>query len=103
MFPPRNEPNDFYHPLKAVYRDRARVPRSTTYLDAEGTVMWLTEYARYRVGECGHAAHANTLSTDRRRWWYVCLRGDAGGSIPFPPRKEGLQFMKELERPYRDQ
>ncbi|MGE3492938.1 MAG: matrixin family metalloprotease, partial [Vicinamibacterales bacterium] len=53
-FPPRNEPNDFFSQLIAVYRDELRAGEVTTYVDPEGIVVWLIEYARYRVGLCDH-------------------------------------------------
>ena len=103
MFPPRNEPNDFFNQLLAVYQNELRASPSPTYLDSEGAVIWLTEYARQRVGQCDHAtATDHTLAQ---------ITGDAGtrvcattpaGAIPFPPRNEGLLFMNELDATYRD-
>ena len=51
-FPPRNETNDFNNQLENLYRDQlgANRPRRTWML--EGANVWLTEYARYRVGQC---------------------------------------------------
>ena len=102
MFPPRNEPNAFFQSLLMVYRDELRAPVSPTHVDAEGAVTWLTEYARQRVGQCGHAtATANTLSQiSGGGGASVCAATPAGG-IPFPPRDEGLQFMNQLDNTYR--
>ena len=102
-FPPRNEPNDFYNQLLAVYQNELRASSSPTYVDSEGAVIWLTEYARQRVGQCNHAtATDNTLAqiTDGAGT-LVCATTPAG-PIPFPPRNEGLLFMNQLDATYRD-
>src|SRR5205807_1959507 len=55
-FPPRNEPFDFRaNALEPKYRDGLRRPLTTTFVDLEGDVVWLTEYLRYRVSFCDHA------------------------------------------------
>lgn len=102
-FPPRNEPNDFFNQLLAVYQNELRASPSPTYLDSEGAVIWLTEYARQRVGQCDHStATDNTLAqiTDGAGT-LVCATTPAG-AIPFPPRNEGLLFMNRLDATYRD-
>ena len=53
-FPPRNEPLDFRNQLEAKYRDGLRRSPSSTFVDLEGDVVWITEYTRYRVNGCGH-------------------------------------------------
>lgn len=54
-FPPRNEPFDFRNQLEVKYRDGLRRSPSSTFVDLEGDVVWITEYTRYRVNECEHA------------------------------------------------
>jgi hypothetical protein len=101
MFPPRNEPNAFFQSLLAVYRDELHAAVSPTYVDSEGAVTWLTEYARQRVGQCSHTtATINTLSQIRGGGSAVCA-ATPPGAIPFPPRDEGLQFMNQLDNTYR--
>jgi hypothetical protein len=102
-FPPRNEPNDFYNQLIAVYRDQLRAAEVTTYVDPEGAVVWLIEYARYRVGLCDHeTAQIRVFSAiDNTGTYGVCATTPAG-AIPFPPRNEGLEFMNALQVKYRD-
>jgi len=102
-FPPRNEPNDFFNQLIAVYRDQLRGAPVTTYVDPEGTVVWLTEYARYRVGLCDHATSQTRVfsAIDNTGVYGVCSLTPAG-AIPFPPRNEGLDFMTALQAKYRD-
>ena len=101
-FPPRNEPADFYNQLLGVYQNELGASRSATYVDAEGAVIWLTEYARQRVGQCSHAlATENTLNQLVGAGTLVCA-ATPGGPIPFPPRNEGLLFMNQLDAAYRD-
>jgi hypothetical protein len=54
-FPPRNEPLDFRNQLEAKYRDGLGRSPSSTYVDLEGDVVWISEYTRFRVNECEHA------------------------------------------------
>ena len=102
-FPPRNEPADFFNQLIAVYRDELRAGQVTTFVDPEGLVVWLIEYARYRVGLCDHStAQSRVFSIiDNAGTAGVCALTPAG-SIPFPPRNEGLEFMNALQVKYRD-
>ncbi len=102
-FPPRNEPNDFFQQLIALYRDRLRAPSVTTFVDPEGAVVWLSEYARYRVGLCDHSTSQSRVFSiiDSGVTTGVCALTPTG-AIPFPPRNEGLQFMIALDDKYRD-
>jgi hypothetical protein len=102
-FPPRNETNDFNVQLENLYRDRLGARPISAYVDLEGANVWLTEYARYRVGLC---THADAMT---RVFWQILagvVSGACGltpaGAIPFPPRTEGLDFMNQLESVYRD-
>ncbi|MEP6783237.1 MAG: matrixin family metalloprotease [Acidobacteriota bacterium] len=102
-FPPRNEPNDFYNQLLAVYAGELRAAPSATYVDPEGAVIWLTEYARQRVGQCGHGtATVNTLNQVTSNGSTLVCANTPVGPIPFPPRNEGLLFMNLLDGTYRD-
>jgi hypothetical protein len=102
-FPPRNEPNDFFQQLIGLYRDRLGAPEATTFVDPEGAVVWLSEYARYRVGLCDHSTAQSRVFTiiDSGVSTGVCALTPAG-PIPFPPRSEGLDFMIALNDKYRD-
>lgn len=102
-FPPRNEPNAFFNSLLAAYRDELRAATSPTYVDSEGAVIWLTEYARQRVGQCSHeAATTNTLNQITSNGSTLVCANTPVGAIPFPPRNEGLLFMNQLDNTYRD-
>lgn len=101
-FPPRNEPADFFNQLIGVYQNELGVGQSATYVDAEGAVIWLTEYARQRVGQCSHeTATENTLNQLIGAGTLVCAV-TPGGPIPFPPRDQGMLFMNALDAAYRD-
>ncbi len=101
-FPPRNEPNDFYNQLIGVYQNELRAGLSGTYADPEGTVIWLTEYARQRVGQCDHStASQRTLDQVTGSGGTLVCAATPLGAIPFPPRNEGLLFMNSLESTYR--
>ena len=102
-FPPRNEPNDFYAQLIVIYRDLLRAAAVTTYVDPEGVVVWLSEYARYRVGLCDHGTATIRVFSqiDNTGVYGVCALTPAG-PIPFPPRDEGLDFMNGLDVKYHD-
>ena len=102
-FPARNEPNDFFNQLISLYRDELRAAQVTTYIDPEGTVVWLTEYARYRVGLCDHSSAQTRVfsAIDNTGVYGVCALTPAG-TIPFPPRNEGLEFINALQVKYRD-
>lgn len=101
-FPPRNESNDFFRQLVALYRDELRAAAETTYLDDEGKVVWLSEYAYYRVGQCDHASSQSRVFTQIQDQiaYGVCALTPAG-TISFPPRNEGLQFMLALDELYK--
>jgi hypothetical protein len=102
-FPPRNEPNAFYTSLTGVYQNELRAAPSPTYVDPEGSVIWLTEYARQRVGQCGHdTATTNTLNQITSSGGTLVCGLTPAGAIPFPPRNEGLLFMNQLDNTYRD-
>ena len=103
-FPPRNEPNDFFQQLIVLYRDRLGAPSVTTFVDPEGAVVWLSEYARYRVGVCDHGTAQSRVFAiiDTGVSTGVCALTPAG-AIPFPPRNEGLVFMNALNAKYRDE
>ncbi len=54
-FPPRNETYGFRLLLEEFYRvDLARQAVRTS-VDAEGDVVWIQEYLRYRLNGCTHA------------------------------------------------
>lgn len=53
LFPPRNEVLDFRRQLETKYQQMGR-PEQQTFVDMEGSVIWIQEYMRYRVNHCDH-------------------------------------------------
>ena len=103
-FPARNEALDFRNQLEAKYRDGLRRGDSTTYVDREGDIVWISEYYRYRVNACSHSQAQSRVfgQIDSTGTFGVC--GSApSGAIAFPPRNEALQFRTALEAKYRDE
>ena len=70
-FPPRNEPNDFYAQLNALYRDRLGAAPVTTFIDPEGAVVWLSDtraIASDSVITGRDRRECSGPSTAERRW-----------------------------------
>lgn len=55
LFPPRDQAMEFRRELENKYQQMGRGQQST-FVDAEGSVIWTQEYMRYRVNECDHAS-----------------------------------------------
>jgi hypothetical protein len=102
-FPARNEQADFYiNTLVPLYRDVLRAALSGTYVDPEGLVIWLAEYARQRVGQCDHSASTQrTLAQIAGTGGTLVCGLTPAGAIAFAPRDQALLFMNELENAYR--
>lgn len=103
-FPARNESLDFRNQLETKYRDGLRRGNSTTYVDPEGDIVWLSEYFRYRVNACSHDQARTRVfaQIDNTGTYGVCGLVSAG-SVAFPPRNESLNFRNALEAKYRDE
>lgn len=54
-FPSRDQTHAFRRALEAIYRDDLGRAAVKTYVDAEGDVVWIQEYLRYRLNGCTHA------------------------------------------------
>jgi hypothetical protein len=99
-FPPRNEPFAFRQALELKYRDGLRRLPVSTYVDNEGSLVWTTEYLRYRVSNCSHVAATQFVLAQIDGGG---IAPDCGGSAPFPPRNEPFDFRANtLESKYRD-
>lgn len=100
-FPARNETLDFRQQLESKYRNgMGRLP-GATFVDVEGTAVWLQEYLRYRVSRCDHAT-AQTRAfaqIDGSGIQPVCA---VPTSLAFPLRSDSLAFRQALEVKYRD-
>lgn len=53
LFPPRNDALDFRRQLESRYQLMNRAAASS-FVDAEGGVIWTQEYLRYRTNACDH-------------------------------------------------
>ena len=101
-FPPRNEPFDFKLQLEQKYRSMGRTTTST-YVDAEGDIVWTTEYLLYRLNLCSHAdAVAKVMRQIDGAPAQPLCGSAAEGLIAFPPRNEPFDFRNQLEAKYRD-
>lgn len=102
-FPPRNETFDFRAQLEAKYRNSLRRPLQASYADVEGSVVWTSEYLRYRLNTCTHGAAIARVGLQIAGLGVqpVCGAGSLT-NIVFPPRNEPLGFRQELEEVYRD-
>jgi hypothetical protein len=100
-FPPRNETLDFRQQLETKYRTGLGRAAGPTFVDVEGTAVWLQEYLRYRVSRCDHAvAEQRVLAQiDGLGIQPVCAQPT---SLSFPIRSDSLGFRQTLEAKYRD-
>lgn len=100
-FPPRNEALLFRTALEAKYRDGLRRSAGQSFVDQEGTVVWVQEYLRYRVNLCPHsdAVLRVLMQIDGFGIQPVC---GVTNTATFPARQQPLDFMVQLEAKYRD-
>lgn len=100
-FPPRNETLDFRQQLETKYRAGLGRAGSPTFVDVEGTAVWLTEYLRYRVNRCDHqvAEQRVIAQIDGFGVQPVCALPT---SLSFPIRSDSVAFRNTLEAKYRD-
>lgn len=102
-FPARNESLDFRSRLETKYRDGLRRGNTTTYVDTEGDIVWLSEYFRYRVNDCSHTqAQTRVFSQIDNTGTFGVCGAIAASAVAFPPRNESLLFRNALEAKYRD-
>ncbi len=103
-FPPRNESFAFRMELEQIYRTELGRSVATSYVDAEGDLVWTQEYLRYRVNGCGHleAAQLVFAQIDGGSAAPVCRDVPGGRPVAFPPRNESFDFRQRLELKYRD-
>jgi hypothetical protein len=96
-----NESLVFRLALEAKYRDGLRRSAVSSYVDAEGTVVWVQEYLRYRVNLCSHGEAILRVFRQIDGFGVQPVCGTTATAI-FPPRQEPLDFMLQLEAKYRD-
>ena len=83
--------------LEQRYRQMGR-SRVQTFVDPEGSVIWVGEYLRYRAGQCSHADAFARIRTQINGGGVPAACGE--NEQPFPPRNEALTFRRELEAVY---
>jgi hypothetical protein len=83
--------------LEPAYRAMGR-SRFPTFVDPEGSVIWVGEYLRYRAGQCSHSEAFNNVRTQINGGPVPPACGQ--NEQPFPGRQEALQFRRELEAVY---
>ncbi|MDP3717548.1 MAG: hypothetical protein Q8T13_07280 [Acidobacteriota bacterium] len=100
-FPPRTEALFFRTALEAKYRDGLRRSSVLTYVDQEGTVVWVQEYLRYRVNLCSHVDAITRVFQQIEGFGVQPVCGSTN-TATFPSRQQPLDFMVQLEAKYRD-
>jgi hypothetical protein len=61
-FPPRDQTYAFRQTLEDIYKKDLGRSAVKTYVDAEGDVVWIQEYLRYRLSGCTHAQSIEKVS-----------------------------------------
>ncbi len=61
-FPPRDQTYAFRQQLEDIYKKDLGRATVKTYVDAEGDVVWIQEYLRYRLSGCTHAQSIEKVS-----------------------------------------
>lgn len=100
-FPPRTEALLFRIALEAKYRDGLRRNSVLTYVDQEGTVVWVQEYLRYRVNLCSHVDAIIRVFQQIDGFGVQPVCGVTNTAV-FGPRQEPLDFMVQLEAKYQN-
>jgi hypothetical protein len=99
-FPPRDQSFNFRQQLEIKYREGLHRSPAPTFVDLEGSIVWIQEYLRYRDGACNHAEAVTRvlMQIDGLGIQPVCGAERRG----FPPRNESFAFRQQLENKYRD-
>ena len=100
-FPQRSDVLDLLRGLEQIYQTSLFRAAGTTYVDPEGTAVWLQEYLRFRVNLCSDAdAVAKVMSEiDGGPAAPVC---GVTNTAVFPPQNESAGFMLQLESKYQN-
>ena len=98
VFPPRGETLEFRKQLDRTYLHTLRRRPTSSYVDIEGSAVWIQEYLLYRLHQC---SHERAISEVRIR-----IKGDAipavcgappEGELRMPDREDTLAFRMDLE------
>jgi hypothetical protein len=100
-FPGRQDAFQFRRlDLESVYRDTLRRGLFATNVNPEGSVVWVSEYLRYRVNQCSHEQAIDRILIQIRGGGVPAVCGQQ--PQPFPDRRDALDFRRRLEPIYRD-
>ena len=102
-FPSPQDALAFRQVLEAKFQALGK-PLQTTYVNAEGVIVWTLEFLRYRASGCSQADAIDKVFTqiDRRGVPALCNESVSGTPV-YPPQADSLGFRQLLEVKYRDQ
>jgi hypothetical protein len=102
VFPSRALSFDFYQRLTGVYRDVLSRSGTPLFVDPEGQVVWIQEFARYIANGCDVAtATARVFAQiDGQPAGALCAPPPETAVVAFPPRDVTLAFMLLLDAKY---
>jgi hypothetical protein len=86
--------------LEQLYRGQLGRPAFATNVNPEGSVIWVSEYLRYRVAQCSPGDALNRIVTQISGGGVPPVCGQT--EEPFPGREEALSFRRQLETIYRN-
>jgi hypothetical protein len=88
--------------LEAKYRNGLRRPVGGSFVDAEGTAVWLREFLQYRMSACRADQSSGRVFLQILGGGAQPVCGIAPTAISFSPRNGTFAFRLELEALYRD-
>ncbi len=102
VFPSRALSFDFEQRLKGVYQNVLGRTGQPLFVDEEGQVVWIQEFARYIANGCDIAtATARVFAQiDGQAAGALCSPPPATAVVEFPPRDVTLAFMLLLDAKY---
>ena len=87
--------------LEQLYRTQLARGVFPTNVNPEGSVIWVSEYLRYRVSGCSAADSFSRILTQIRGGGVPAPCSDS--EQPFPDRGDALSFRRQLETVYRNE
>ena len=99
IFPSRVDALLFRLALEALYRDVLRRATVLTFVDQEGTVVWVQEFLRYRLNLCSQAEAIARVFQQIDGFGVPAVCGVTSTAV-FGSRQELLDFMIQLEIKY---
>jgi hypothetical protein len=102
VFPSRSLTFDFYQRLIGVYQNVLRQGPIALFVDVEGQVVWVQEFARYIANGCdvGTATQRVFAQIDGQPAGALCNPPPSTAIVQFPPRDVTLAFILLLDLKY---